>query len=219
MKRFIFCFIISLLPLSIRATDYYTVTADVLNVRTEPSKSAEVIGVVKNGQTVAAENQPSNGWIKIKASSLSGYVSADYLRLVKSEQRDIAPQEEASSVRIGGWGWAAILFIIAVIGRLLRSQFKAVDGIICLLVLIATIIVWISDGFWMALLTFFIGGFCITFLFGMGSGTVVRRYGHKYTLKCEKCGYEKLTIVKEFEGGVTTKCKRCGEVVGWTLNH
>lgn len=219
MKRFIFCLIISLLPLSIEATDYYTVTADVLNIRNEPSKNGDVIGVVRNGQTVSSDSQASSGWIRIKASSLSGYVNTDYLKFSHSTDNDVSPKKTTSKSRIGGWGWAMILLTIAVIGRLLRSQFEIVDGIICIIVIIASIIVWISNGFWMGVLTFFGGSFCFGLLFGMGGDTQIRRYGHRYTLKCDKCGYEKLTIVEEFEGGVTTKCKRCGDVVAHILNH
>lgn len=112
MKRFIFCFIIALLPLSMRATDYYTVTADVLNVRNEPSKSGKVIGVVRTGQTVAAENQPSNGWIKIKASSLSGYVSVDYLKF--SHSVDTANKIKKHRRKGGFWGWGIPILLIVI---------------------------------------------------------------------------------------------------------
>lgn len=219
MKRFVLYLIIPLFSLSVSAADYYTITADVLNVRNAPSKDGEVISVARYGDVVMSESEANNGWIKIKTSSVSGYVSTEYLRFSHSKDNDTAKNTNLSGNGIGIWGWIVILFVIAVIGRLLRSLSEAVDTIIGLVVLIVVIIVWSSNGFWMGLLTFFIGSVCMVLLFGMGSGTVIRRYGRKYTLTCDKCGYEKLEIVSEFEGGVTTKCKRCGEVVGHILNH
>ena len=43
------------------ATDYYSVTADVLNVRNQPSKSGAVVGVVKRGDVVAAQSNDYEG--------------------------------------------------------------------------------------------------------------------------------------------------------------
>lgn len=62
------------------ATDYYSVTADVLNVRNQPSKSGAVVGVVKRGDVVAAQSNDYEGWMKVSTSSVSGYVSSKYLK-------------------------------------------------------------------------------------------------------------------------------------------
>jgi len=53
-----------MLPILMYATDYYSVTANVLNVRSQPSKNGTVIGVVRRGEIVSANNEIHNGWIK-----------------------------------------------------------------------------------------------------------------------------------------------------------
>ena len=67
------------------ATDYYSVTADVLNVRNQPSKSGAVVGVVKRGDVVAAQSNDYEGWMKVSTSSVSGYVSSKYLKYSHSK--------------------------------------------------------------------------------------------------------------------------------------
>ena len=67
------------------ATDYYSVTADVLNVRNQPSKSGDVVGVVKRGDVVAAQSNDYEGWMKVSTSSVSGYVSSKYLKYSHSK--------------------------------------------------------------------------------------------------------------------------------------
>ena len=49
MKKLLVILAFILSPLLMMATDYYSVTADVLNVRNQPSKSGTVVGVVKRG--------------------------------------------------------------------------------------------------------------------------------------------------------------------------
>lgn len=120
---------------------------------------------------------------------------------------------------MGFLGWAITLVIAAIVCRALRSAFKAIDWIVYLLVLAAFITVWITDGFWMGLLAGVIGCVAVSLLFGIGSGTEVRKFGHKYTLSCEECGYDNLEITAHTELGVVTRCKRCGQVCHHTLNH
>lgn len=105
---------------------------------------------------------------------------------------------------------AILLVVLAVVCRALRAKFEAVDWIVWLPVLAAFIIVWIIEGFWMGLLILLIGGVAVEILFGISDGTVVHRFGYKYTLTCTKCGYDHLKIIDEDEQGVTTRCKRCG---------
>ena len=83
---------------------------------------------------------------------------------------------------MGFIGWAIVLVVVAIICRALRSIWEAIDWIACLLVLIIFIGIWVSEGFWAALLAGFLGCVAIAFLFGIGSGTEVRKFGHKYTL-------------------------------------
>ena len=61
MKKFLVILVFLLLPMFIMATDYYSVTADVLNVRNQPSKSGAVVGVVKRGDVVAAQSNDYEG--------------------------------------------------------------------------------------------------------------------------------------------------------------
>lgn len=120
---------------------------------------------------------------------------------------------------MGLFGWIIILAVAALICRALRSIWAAVDGIAYLSVLILFIVAWVSEGFWTALLVGVLGSIAISFLFGIGSGTEVRKFGHKYTLTCEKCGYDNLEIMEHTDFGVVTRCRRCGQVCHHTLNH
>lgn len=87
------------------------------------------------------------------------------------------------------------------------------------LVLILFVGIWVSEGFWSALLAGFLGCLAIVLLFGIGSGTEVRKFGHKYTLTCDKCGYDNLEITEHTDLGVVTRCKRCGQICHHILNH
>ena len=116
-------------------------------------------------------------------------------------------------------GWIIVLFVVSIICRLLRSLSEVVDYIAYLIVLAAFIIVWINAGFWFGLLAGFVGMIAIYLLFGIGSGTEVKKFGRKYTLSCKDCGYDDLEILEENEVGVCTRCKRCGKVCFYTLNH
>ena len=85
MKKLLVIFVFLLSPLFVMATDYYSVTADVLNVRNQPSKSGAVVGVVKSGDVVVAQSNDYEGWMKVSTSSVSGYVSSKYLRYSHSK--------------------------------------------------------------------------------------------------------------------------------------
>lgn len=120
---------------------------------------------------------------------------------------------------MGILGTIITLVIIVGVCRLLRSLFKAVDWIVYLLVLAVFIITWITDGFWIGLLAGIVGSVVAVFLFGMGGGTEVKRFGHTYTLTCSECGYEDLEIMVHTEVGVVTRCRRCGKVANHVLRH
>lgn len=120
---------------------------------------------------------------------------------------------------MGFIGWAISIVVVAIICRALRSIWEAVDWIAYLLVLILFIGIWVSEGFWAALLAGFLGCLAIALLFGIGSGTEVRKFGHKYTLTCNKCGYDNLEITEHTDLGVVTRCKRCGQICHHILNH
>lgn len=60
------------------------VTADVLNVREEPSTECSVSTKVNSGEYLDILEEESNGWYKIDINNLTGYVSADYVKKVYS---------------------------------------------------------------------------------------------------------------------------------------
>jgi len=53
------------------------VTADILNVRSEPNTSATVINKLKNGQTIKLLDV-KDGWYKITFNEITGWIAADY---------------------------------------------------------------------------------------------------------------------------------------------
>lgn len=120
---------------------------------------------------------------------------------------------------MGFFGVLILLVIISLILRALRSIFVWIDFIAYAILIIVPIIMWISEGFWPALITFFGAAIAISLLFGIGSKTEIHRFGHKYSLECSECGYGNLEILREEDNVVVTKCKRCGQVCAHTLNH
>ena len=117
----ILAFILS--PLLMMATDYYSVTADVLNVRNQPSKSGTVVGVVKRGEVVAAQSNDYEGWIKISTSSVSGYVSSKYLKYSHSKDTSEQSQDQKPKLtfkkiigKILGWLIPILLIILSFAG-------------------------------------------------------------------------------------------------------
>lgn len=121
MNRLLVILVFLLLPMFMMATDYYSVTADVLNVRNQPSKSGTVVGVVKRGDVVAAHSDDYDGWIKISTSSVSGYVSSKYLKYshpedATSEQgKDKKPKWTFKKIigKILGWIIPILLIILS----------------------------------------------------------------------------------------------------------
>lgn len=65
------------------ATKKATVTTDVLNVRAGAGTNNRVVGTVKRGQSLTVSSE-SNGWLKISAGSISGWVSKQYTSLGSS---------------------------------------------------------------------------------------------------------------------------------------
>ena len=61
-----------------------TVTTDVLNVRKGAGTNYGVIGTVKRGDKLQVIEKLSNGWLKIKFGSGTGYVSASYVTVSNS---------------------------------------------------------------------------------------------------------------------------------------
>jgi hypothetical protein len=117
------------------------------------------------------------------------------------------------------WGVLAILAGVAIVLRILRRLFKWVDYLIWAIMVIVPIIAWISEGFIVGVVTFFGVAIAASLLGGFGNKTEIRRFGHKYSLNCEECGYDSLEIIGEEDNVVVTKCKRCGNVCSHILNR
>jgi hypothetical protein len=123
---------------------------------------------------------------------------------------------------MGFLSFIIIVAVIILILRLLRSVYEWMDNFLLIsfwIVLIASVVLWIRDGFWSALIFFIVGEFLLGLIYGSGEPTKIERNGKVYKFKCTKCGYEKLDIIEEEESEeneegvpiVTLKCKRCGE--------
>ena len=120
MKKLLVILAFILSPLLMMATDYYSVTADVLNVRNQPSKSGAVVGVVKRGDVVAAQSNDYEGWMKVSTSSVSGYVSSKYLKYSHSKDTSEQSQDQKPKLtfkkiigKILGWLIPILLIILS----------------------------------------------------------------------------------------------------------
>ncbi|MCD3223927.1 N-acetylmuramoyl-L-alanine amidase [Clostridium botulinum] len=61
-------------------SEYGTVTATVLNVRSQATTNSNVLGQLKNGQQVHIFKDCGNGWYEIYYGQHGGYVSKQYIR-------------------------------------------------------------------------------------------------------------------------------------------
>lgn len=62
-------------------TLYATVNTDVLRLRSEPSETAAVVTTAANGDKLKVDKEaaPTEGWVAVKTSGSTAYVSADYV--------------------------------------------------------------------------------------------------------------------------------------------
>ena len=70
-----------------------TVNAGPLNVRSGPGTSYKKVGSLKKGASVTVLEE-TNGWYKVVAASLTGYVSADYVTVETAASVTPPPQQE-----------------------------------------------------------------------------------------------------------------------------
>jgi uncharacterized protein YgiM (DUF1202 family) len=61
-----------------------TVTVDALNMRSSPSTSGNIIMTLKKGDTLTVTGQTEKGWVPVKHRSNTGYVSAEYISIVRT---------------------------------------------------------------------------------------------------------------------------------------
>ena len=114
---------------------------------------------------------------------------------------------------MGFWGVILILVVAAIVLRLLRSLFEWVDYVAIAIYIVVPIVVWITNGFWAALLAFIITSIAVYLLFGIGTKNTEWQGddGQRYSISCYKCNYEHMEILSSYEKGVYARCKRCGD--------
>ena len=53
-----------------------------LNLRAEPNTTAQILCALMNRQPVIVLRELGDGWVQVQVGSLTGYVAAQYLRLI-----------------------------------------------------------------------------------------------------------------------------------------
>ncbi|MCJ8006937.1 N-acetylmuramoyl-L-alanine amidase [Lederbergia wuyishanensis] len=79
--------------LSPAKTNKGLVTADHLNIRSEPNQSSSVVGTLKAGDEVVILNNDDD-WLKIEYLSGSAWVSSSYIEIIKTHQPTADIQDE-----------------------------------------------------------------------------------------------------------------------------
>lgn len=74
----------------------YTVTADVLNVRTGASTGHDIIAKVQEGQVLQVIGQ-ENGWFKVNVNGQTGYVSGDFV--TTGEKKELLFNKEQVTIQ------------------------------------------------------------------------------------------------------------------------
>jgi SH3-like domain-containing protein len=67
---------------------YGYVTADVLNIRSEPSVTAEIIGRLSKDDRVEITGKSGSWWWRVKFEDIEGYIESVYLRVGKLEEKE-----------------------------------------------------------------------------------------------------------------------------------
>jgi predicted RNA-binding Zn-ribbon protein involved in translation (DUF1610 family) len=113
---------------------------------------------------------------------------------------------------------AIVLIGLPILVRILRDKYEWMDYILYIMVPVVFISTWISENFWWALLATFIYMAILYYFFGIGNGTILRKYGKKHAFTCPHCGYEEFDILDQYGKEVTARCQRCGETTIFRLN-
>ena len=98
----VLCMIAALLTPAALA-DGGSVTASYLNVRSEPSSSGTLVGVLSKGSTVTITER-LDGWYKIESNGLTGYVSAEYISTDGSSGSSSSGSSSSGSASISAYG-------------------------------------------------------------------------------------------------------------------
>ena len=84
------------------AVTLYTASAEV-RVRTGPSTSKSILHLLKKGDVVEAKGKAKNGWQPVSFNNTTGYVYAQYVKVVKSTKTPItnaAPSTRTTSANV-----------------------------------------------------------------------------------------------------------------------
>ena len=101
-----------------------------LNLRTEPNTQSRVIVQLKNGERVELCSEVSDGWIKVRADDVTGYVKATYIKALAPERIQPDPSTDSewgdyslSDIGSGIWGVLKTIgyIILGIIGLFLLS--------------------------------------------------------------------------------------------------
>lgn len=108
-------------------------------------------------------------------------------------------------------GFLVAFVIAAIILRLLRRAFEWIDYVAYAIIVIVPIVVWVSSGFWWAVLALIVTSIVVSLLFGLNNETKLKYKGINCKITCYKCDYGEMEILEYIEGGVLARCKRCGD--------
>jgi len=84
---FSFCLIALFTANKVYSQDSYVVNTPTLNVRTEPSTKAEIIGKLASGDVVSIINSSNPDWWKISFYGTEGFVSAKFLITLEASEQ------------------------------------------------------------------------------------------------------------------------------------
>lgn len=94
------------------------VTGTALNIRSEPSLQASVVGQLKTGTVVTVTDEDDDGWVRIKQNKLTGYAAGYLLRKVDSSGKTTGATagtatSSSSSGSAGTWATGSIATVTA----------------------------------------------------------------------------------------------------------
>lgn len=99
MRRLLFFFVFLITSVIAFGQEYYSISADVLNIRSAPDKSSEVVGVFRKGDVIQAELSSDSAWYIVSYKGKIGYVSSSYLEYEYSAE-DVSKQDKANVARM-----------------------------------------------------------------------------------------------------------------------
>ena len=82
---------------SVKKTQYGTVTASSLNMRSSASTKGKVVTKLKKNTKVTIVKKQSNGWYKVKYGSKTGYVSGSYLKITTQSTSNTSTNKDTNT--------------------------------------------------------------------------------------------------------------------------